>query len=64
VARRKVRVIGPCEIAGVARGGTVDLEDTVINVDALVAAGHVEVLADEPPKPVSKSTLRAPEGDA
>ena len=44
----RVEVIGPNRIGGARKGETVDLDPDVVNVPALVAAGHVRVLADEP----------------
>lgn len=38
----KYKVIGDLEIAGAAKGETVELDPEEINVDALVASGHVE----------------------
>lgn len=34
-------VIGPCKVAGVAKGGTVELDPSAVNIDALVAARHI-----------------------
>lgn len=39
----KCKVVGPRPVAGVTQGGTVELDPERYNVDALVAAGHVEV---------------------
>jgi len=44
------KVTGPFEIGGVAPGGTVELDESAVNVDALVWAGHVE-----PVKPAAKA---------
>lgn len=38
----KYKVIGDLEIAGASKGETVDLDPDEVNVDALVASGHVE----------------------
>lgn len=39
----RARVIGSHEVAGVAAGGTVDLDPAEVNVPALVEAGHIEI---------------------
>jgi hypothetical protein len=36
------KVIGPCAVDGVEPGGTVELDPAVVNIAALVDAGHVE----------------------
>lgn len=50
MAMVRVEVTGPCEVAGVRKGSTVELDDTKVNVQALVKAGHVKVLPDKPAK--------------
>jgi hypothetical protein len=47
MATHKAKVIGPFEVAGVAPGGTVDLDDERVNVSALVASRNVEILSSE-----------------
>jgi len=44
----RVEVIGPSRVGGARKGETVELDPAVVSVPALVAAGHVRVLADEP----------------
>jgi hypothetical protein len=44
----KYRVVGVCDIAGVAPGGVVALDPDEVNVDALVMAGHVEPVPATP----------------
>lgn len=39
----KCKVIGENTVAGVEPGGYADLDPAVVNVDALVAGGHVEL---------------------
>ncbi|MDH2425782.1 hypothetical protein [Sphaerisporangium sp. TRM90804] len=39
----RARVVGTCEVAGTAPGGTVDLDPEQVNVPALVEAGHIEI---------------------
>ncbi|MEU8055711.1 hypothetical protein [Microbispora bryophytorum] len=52
----RVRITGPCEVAGVKPGGFVDLDPSVTNIRALETAGHVRaapmkaVKADKPEK--------------
>jgi hypothetical protein len=41
----KYTVTGPFPVADVAPGGTVDLDPEEVNVDALLAAGHVALPA-------------------
>ena len=56
----RYRVIGPRTIAGVESGGVVEFdEDTSVDVGALVAAGHVEILAvdDGELKPLDELTV-------
>lgn len=36
------RVVGPLEVDGKPRGELVDLDETVVNVQALIDGGHVE----------------------
>ncbi|MGH3978088.1 MAG: hypothetical protein ACRDRZ_03640 [Pseudonocardiaceae bacterium] len=50
----RVTVIGDREVAGVGRGGTVDLDPATVDVAALVAAGHI-VLASRPAPPKRKA---------
>lgn len=38
----KFTVTGPFPVGDVAPGGTVDLDPDMTNVDALLAAGHIE----------------------
>lgn len=47
----KFRVVGPCEVAGVAPGGEVDLDPTQVNIPALEAAGHVEPVGEKAVRP-------------
>lgn len=54
----KCKVIGTSEVDGVAPGGTVELDPDVVNIEALVYAGHVEV-----PKSVDVDKLSAPTPD-
>lgn len=57
---QKYKVIGPCEVAGVAPGGTVThaaLEKAHANVEALLGA-HLEPVPDEP-----RATLKKPTKD-
>lgn len=46
MAMRKLDVIGILEVGGVSPGGTVELDDDIINVEALLLGGlcaeHVE----------------------
>lgn len=44
----KYRVVGPRTVAGVAPGGVLELDETRLNVAALVQAGHVRLVAEEP----------------
>lgn len=54
MATEKHVVIGSRRIAGVAKGGTVDLDPAEYNIPALVAAGHIQ--------PVSKPKATPKEG--
>jgi len=42
------RVAGEHIVAGVEPGGTVELDPDVYNIPALVAAGHLEPVPDDP----------------
>ncbi|GIH76140.1 hypothetical protein [Planobispora longispora] len=55
----KCKVIGPAEVDGVAAPGTVELDPDVVNIGALVYAGHIEV-----PKSVDLDKLPDPTPDA
>lgn len=37
----RFEVVGPCRIAGVGKGEAVQLDPATVNIDALIAAGHV-----------------------
>lgn len=37
----RFEVVGPCRVAGAGKGETVQLDPAVVNIDALIAAGHV-----------------------
>lgn len=50
MATHKAKVIGPFEVSGVATGGTVVLDDEQVNVSALLAARHVELIPEPKPK--------------
>lgn len=50
----RLRVVGPAKVDGVATGGVVELDPGVYNIEALVAGGHVEVLAAEPEPAAAK----------
>lgn len=52
MATIKAKVIGQCEVSGVAPGGTVDLDPALVNIDALVDGEHVELIPE--PKPAKK----------
>lgn len=54
----RCKVIGDCEIAGVATGGIVELDPETVNIDALVAGGHIEVL------PVARKSGKATQPEA
>lgn len=41
--RIRATVTGPNEVAGVAPGGTVELDPELVNVAALVEGGHVQL---------------------
>lgn len=47
-------VTGPFKIDGVAPGGTVDLDGQVVNVDALLEAGHVKPAREAADKPAER----------
>lgn len=49
MAKVRCEVTGPLLVDGVGKGGTVELDDEVVQIDALVAAGHVK-LVDKKPK--------------
>ena len=55
----RYRVSGPRPVAGVAPGGTLDLdEDTDLNVAALVEAGHLTaVTAARKPAKAAETTI-------
>lgn len=55
MAIHKAKVIGPHKVGGVATGGTVELDDEVVNVAALVSGGNVELI----PAPESKPAKAA-----
>lgn len=44
----RVKVIGTRAVAGVAPGGTVELDPERVNIAALVDAGHVEPAGSAP----------------
>jgi hypothetical protein len=45
----KFKVVGELEVAGVAPGGVVEFaDDTDVNVDALLYAGHLEPVESKP----------------
>lgn len=39
----RAKVTGPNEVAGVAPGGTVELDPAAVNIAALVEGGHIEL---------------------
>jgi hypothetical protein len=48
-------VIGTLKIDGVAPGGVVELDPVATNIEALIAAGHVELAAPAAPaEPAAK----------
>lgn len=47
MATVKCKVIGGNEVAGVAPGGYADLDPELVNIDALVAGGHIELSKTE-----------------
>jgi len=53
MAIHKAKVIGPHEVGGVGTGGTVLLDDEVVNVTALVSARNVELIP-EPKKKIAE----------
>lgn len=53
MAIHRAEVTGTSEVNGVAPGGTVELDDDVINVEAL-RGEHVRLLPPEPKKKTSK----------
>lgn len=52
MAKVRLEVVGKREIAGVSRGGVVELDDEQYNIRALKKAGHVR---DAPQDPKQKS---------
>lgn len=48
MAQHKAKVIGPFEVCGVKPGRSVVLDDDVVNIDALLAARHVELVVEKP----------------
>lgn len=44
MATHKVKVIGPFEVNGVAPGRRTTLDDELVNLPALLAARHIELL--------------------
>jgi hypothetical protein len=54
MATHKAKVIGPFPVNGAAPGETTTLDDRVLNVEALVESGHVEL----EPKPAKKSAAK------
>ncbi len=44
MATVKAKVIGPFDVCGVAPGGRVVLDDEAVNIPALLAARHVELI--------------------
>jgi len=56
MAIHKAKVIGPHEVGGVATGGTVLLDDEVVNVAVLLWARCVELIPEKPKaeKPTAK----------
>lgn len=51
MATHKAKVIGQLEVCGVAPGGTVELDDERVNIDALVYAEFVELIPEPEPEP-------------
>jgi hypothetical protein len=47
----EAKVIGPREVGGVASGGTVLLDDALVNIDALVEAEHIGATLKRVPEP-------------
>lgn len=60
MAIHKAKVIGLLPVGGVAPGGTVELDDELVNIPALVDSELVELLPE--PKPEPKP--RKPKGGA
>lgn len=54
MSKVKCKVVGPCAISGVRKPGTVELDTNKVHVDALVAAGHVEIVTAPEKKTVEK----------
>ncbi len=52
----RYKVIGVCEIAGVATGGEVDLDPSKVNIDVLLRAGHVAPIDETKSAPEAKAT--------
>ncbi|GIH27615.1 hypothetical protein Aph01nite_59250 [Acrocarpospora phusangensis] len=38
------KVVGPHPVAGICAGETVQLDDQAVNIPALIAGGHIEIL--------------------
>lgn len=63
------RVIGSSRVGGVEPGGLVDLDPDVVNIEALVAGGHIEPAsaeqnaAEEDPPPAGRRR-HTPKGGA
>ncbi|WP_062441268.1 hypothetical protein [Herbidospora daliensis] len=58
-AKRRFHVVGPHAVDGVPPGRTVTLDPDVVDVDALVEAGHIAVKAPAAPQ----SETEPKEGD-
>ncbi len=43
----KVKVVGSCQVGSIQPGGTGELDPNEVNVPALVAGGHVEVVTSK-----------------
>lgn len=56
MAKRKLKVVGPCEINGAQHGEITMLDDSVYNVQGLILGGHVEEVVEEPVKNVSSKS--------
>lgn len=48
--KTRVTVIGDLPVAGVDKGGTVELDPAETNIDALVEGGHVKLPSAKPGK--------------
>ncbi|MFE6305036.1 hypothetical protein [Nocardiopsis sp. NPDC057823] len=59
----RVRVIGPRRVKGMARGEEGEILLTADQAEVLVAAGHIELLPDDPPEPAPPLPMDAPEED-